>query len=88
MSGIEDLMPSPPEWRLDWAACLDRFSWLRGLAGVPQDPVHHAEGDVIPIAGRGEFSVRPMMQHMEPQAAKQPPMGGCLAAWGDLGLRN
>ena len=30
---------------LDWAA-LEQFEWVQALAGVPQSPVHHAEGDV------------------------------------------
>jgi predicted kinase len=40
------LCPQPPAWRLDWEALNDRFAWVRDLAGCPQDPVHHAEGDV------------------------------------------
>lgn len=39
--------PSPPEWRVDWLAVLAENPWLETLAGVPQDPVHHAEGDVL-----------------------------------------
>jgi putative nucleotidyltransferase with HDIG domain len=39
--------PVPPLWSLDWAAILDAFPWLRALGGVPQSPVHHAEGDVL-----------------------------------------
>ena len=38
--------PHPPEWRVDWDALDARFDWVRALRGVPQDPVHHAEGDV------------------------------------------
>ncbi|GAA4323098.1 AAA family ATPase [Flaviaesturariibacter amylovorans] len=30
----------------DWAAVRRSFSWVRDMEGVPQDPVHHAEGDV------------------------------------------
>jgi putative nucleotidyltransferase with HDIG domain len=36
----------PPEWRVDWDALDSRFDWVRAMRGVPQDPVHHAEGDV------------------------------------------
>ncbi len=39
--------PTPPNWRLDWDDLLTRFGWLRAMDGVPQDPVHHAEGDVL-----------------------------------------
>src|SRR5258706_15964334 len=37
--------PAPPSWEVDWTA-LDRFPWIQAMRGVPQDPVHHAEGDV------------------------------------------
>lgn len=30
----------------NWAALYYRFSWVRDMRGVPQDAVHHAEGDV------------------------------------------
>jgi len=39
--------PAPPDWHVDWPATLDTYPWLRTLAGVPQDPVHHAEGNVL-----------------------------------------
>jgi predicted kinase len=29
-----------------WPELYDRFDWVRSMRGVPQDPVHHAEGDV------------------------------------------
>jgi predicted kinase len=38
--------PEPPAWRVDWPALHDAYAWVRALAGCPQDPVHHAEGDV------------------------------------------
>ncbi len=41
-----DHCPVPPDWRLPWGAMLDAYDWLRGLYDCPQDPVHHAEGDV------------------------------------------
>lgn len=31
----------------DWPAFQARFSWLRAMDGVPQNPVFHAEGDVL-----------------------------------------
>jgi predicted kinase len=39
--------PQPPDWRIDWDALTDAFDWLRALADCPQDPVFHAEGDVL-----------------------------------------
>ncbi|HEY2513898.1 MAG TPA: AAA family ATPase [Polyangiaceae bacterium] len=39
-------VPAPPGWNLDWEALDARFDWVRALRGCPQDPVHHAEGDV------------------------------------------
>lgn len=32
---------------LDWPALLARFSWLRAMDGVPQNPIFHAEGNVL-----------------------------------------
>jgi len=39
--------PEPPAWKVDWEAILAAYPWLRSLDGVPQDPVYHAEGDVL-----------------------------------------
>jgi predicted kinase len=39
--------PGPPDWRVDWPATLAAYPWLGTLGGVPQDPAHHAEGDVL-----------------------------------------
>lgn len=33
--------------QIDWPALQERFSWLRAMDGVPQNPVYHAEGDVL-----------------------------------------
>jgi predicted kinase len=38
--------PEPPAWRVDWPALHDAYPWVRALAGCPQDPIFHAEGDV------------------------------------------
>lgn len=38
--------PEPPGWEVPWDELNREHAWLRGLAGCPQDPVHHAEGDV------------------------------------------
>jgi predicted kinase len=46
MRVFDDLCPAPPGWRVPWPELRERFGWVRRLAGVPQDPVHHAEGDV------------------------------------------
>ncbi|HEU4534557.1 MAG TPA: HD domain-containing protein, partial [Polyangiaceae bacterium] len=37
--------PAPPAYAVPWAE-LETFDWVRALAACPQDPVHHAEGDV------------------------------------------
>jgi predicted kinase len=39
--------PEPPGWTIDWGALVGRYAWLAALAGCPQDPRHHAEGDVL-----------------------------------------
>jgi len=39
--------PEPPGWEIDWGGLAARFPWLGALAACPQDPVHHAEGDVL-----------------------------------------
>ncbi len=46
MREFEALCPSGPPWTVDWTAIQDAFAWVRRLTGVPQDAVHHAEGDV------------------------------------------
>ncbi len=40
------LCPEAPEWRVDWEAIRAAQPWLDELINVPQDPQHHAEGDV------------------------------------------
>ncbi|MEV2275363.1 AAA family ATPase [Nocardiopsis sp. NPDC049922] len=46
MRPFDELCPAPPAWSLDWAAVREALPWVREMAGVEQDPVHHAEGDV------------------------------------------
>ncbi|MEJ3655509.1 AAA family ATPase [Actinomycetes bacterium KLBMP 9759] len=46
MRVFDELCPKPPTWTLDWAAVHAAFDWVRAMDGVPQDAVHHAEGDV------------------------------------------
>jgi predicted kinase len=41
-----DFSPREPSWAVDWARLNEAFPWVRNLAGCPQDPVYHAEGDV------------------------------------------
>jgi predicted kinase len=45
MRVFEDLCPDGPEWTLRWDDVVAAFDWLRALAGVPQDPRLHGEGD-------------------------------------------
>lgn len=44
MTPVADLMPSGPDWRLDWNAVDAAYPWIRALRGAPHDPVHHKEG--------------------------------------------
>ena len=39
--------PEPPHWSLDWQNIEGAFEPVRNLAGCPQDPSYHAEGDVL-----------------------------------------
>jgi putative nucleotidyltransferase with HDIG domain len=43
--------PEPPEWRLDMGALRATFPWLEPLGECPQDPLFHAEGDVLTHLG-------------------------------------
>jgi predicted kinase len=38
--------PAPPSWQLDWERIAQTYSWVADLRACPQDPEHHAEGDV------------------------------------------
>ncbi len=46
MSDLLLLSPEPPAWRVPWEEWNERLPLVRALAGCPQDPVHHTEGDV------------------------------------------
>lgn len=39
-------IPEAPHGSLDWGGLVSRFDWVRALGDCPQDPIHHAEGDV------------------------------------------
>ncbi|WP_250033166.1 AAA family ATPase [Paractinoplanes maris] len=41
-----ELCPAGPSWTVPWPRIEAEFDWIRRLRGVPQDAVHHAEGDV------------------------------------------
>ncbi|WP_394850208.1 AAA family ATPase [Pendulispora brunnea] len=43
MAAIE--LPQAPDYRVPWDA-LQVFPWVRALEACPQDPIHHAEGNV------------------------------------------
>jgi putative nucleotidyltransferase with HDIG domain len=38
--------PAPPAFDVPWASIDQDCPWLADLRGCPQDPIHHAEGDV------------------------------------------
>jgi putative nucleotidyltransferase with HDIG domain len=44
-------LPGPPDWRLDWPAVVAACPWLAPLAATPQEPIFHAEGDVLTHTG-------------------------------------
>lgn len=39
-------VPSAPAFTVAWDELARRFEWIARMAGTPQDPIHHAEGDV------------------------------------------
>jgi predicted kinase len=46
MEPFDALVPNAPSWTVPWDRIATTFDWVRALDGVPQDPGHHAEGDV------------------------------------------
>lgn len=38
--------PGPPDWQVPWDDLHAEYAWIRNLAGCPQEPDYHAEGDV------------------------------------------
>jgi putative nucleotidyltransferase with HDIG domain len=47
MLTLDDFMPQPPVWTLDWTGMVAAFPWLKPLKECHQDPLHHGEGDVL-----------------------------------------
>ena len=43
--------PEPPDWTVDVAALRELYPWLEPLGECPQDPIFHAEGDVLTHLG-------------------------------------
>lgn len=43
---FERLCPTGPDWAVRWEDIHAAFGWIRRMDGVPQDRIHHAEGDV------------------------------------------
>ncbi len=39
--------PTAPSWHVDWESIERQFHWIRAMTGVKQDPIYHAEGDVL-----------------------------------------
>ncbi|NES21226.1 MAG: AAA family ATPase [Symploca sp. SIO3E6] len=39
--------PIKPDWQINWSALEAEFDWLRSLADCPQNPIYHAEGNVL-----------------------------------------
>lgn len=39
--------PNEANWSINWSALEAEFDWLRALADCPQNPLYHAEGDVL-----------------------------------------
>ena len=46
LGGLDIALPSTEGAAIDWERVVARFTSLQELAGVPQDPLHHGEGDV------------------------------------------
>jgi len=62
--------PVPPDWDLDWHGIVSSFEWVRQMDGVPQDPIYHAEGDLLihaRIVLENLISAR-QWQKLDPQA--------------------
>jgi predicted kinase len=77
MNVFEALCPAPPSWEVRWSDIHATFDWIRRMDSVPQDSVHHAEGDVAThtrmavesLAGLDEWRRRPVAERVRLFAA-------------------
>src|SRR5262245_31636272 len=46
MTNLLEYPPTAPDWAVNWDQMDREYPFVRALAGCPQDPIHHAEGDV------------------------------------------
>jgi putative nucleotidyltransferase with HDIG domain len=47
MSWVFSLLPTAPDYTIDWSTVISQYPWLKPLADCPQNPIYHAEGDVL-----------------------------------------
>lgn len=45
-ASLAAFVPTAPAFRLDWDRLDAAYAWIRRMRNCPQDPVHHAEGNV------------------------------------------
>ena len=71
--------PAPPDWRVDLPALVEELPWLRPLGGCPQDPIFHAEGDVLTHLGMvlAELATLPAFREL-PEAERHVLFAGTL----------
>jgi len=77
MREFEGLCPAPPDWTVPWDRVRNTFRWIDRMAGTPQDPHHHGEGDVAThtrmaceaLAASPTFRARPPDQRVRLFAA-------------------
>lgn len=71
--------PEPPEWAVDMTALRAAFPWLEPLADCPQDPLFHAEGDVLTHLGMvlAELAALPAFREL-PEADRHVVFAGTL----------
>jgi putative nucleotidyltransferase with HDIG domain len=39
--------PTAPNWQLNWEEIVNKYPWIANLQDCPQNPIYHAEGDVL-----------------------------------------
>lgn len=71
--------PEPPHWGVDLAALREMYPWLEPLGECPQDPVFHAEGDVLTHLGMvlTELATLPAFRAL-PEAERHVVFAGTL----------